>query len=135
MAERDRPIALGLRGFVLDRRRHNSDRHQSMRSTMKSRLLLPAAAALFLVVAFGSAKAVQLSNTFTHLIDHPVIGCKTTPYRPGRHVEPTPSDGGACASTGLPLPPFLPFPPYVACHTRRAAPRPFSAKIAGYSSS
>jgi hypothetical protein len=42
-------------------------------------LILTAAAALFLVVVFDSAKAAQLSNTFTHLIDHPAIGYKTPP--------------------------------------------------------
>jgi hypothetical protein len=50
-----------------------------MRCAMNSRLVLAAAAALYLGVAFDGANAAQLSNTFTHLIDHPAIGYKTTP--------------------------------------------------------
>ena len=46
---------------------------------MNSRFILTAAAALVLAAGYDSVTTAQLSDTFTHLIDHAAIGYKTTP--------------------------------------------------------
>ena len=48
---------------------------------MNSRAMLGVAALVFAGVAVGGVKAGQLSNTFTHWLDHPAIGYTVTPPR------------------------------------------------------